>query len=202
MDSLSLVQEVAVPYGNRPKPTEKKRRIRYPRTAAEYLQFKPRDGIKYEWVDGKLYKSNNMVTPDQFYIVENLQRAFIKTKAFDEGHYLMPETKSKTKEEGYRIPDVGFFTVEQKELMRKGDAVTPEFAVEIISTHDDAVEVDTKMEEYFKAGVKIVWHIFPKAGKVLVFTSPDNILVCRGDSLCSAEPVIEGFVLSANDILK
>jgi Uma2 family endonuclease len=202
MNSLSLVQETAVAYGKISKPTEKKRRIRYPRTAAEYLRFKPRDGIKYEWVDGKLYKSNNMVTPDQFFVVKNLQMAFLKTKVFEEGGYMMPETKSKTKEDGYRIPDVSFFTAEQQDQMRKGEIVTPQFAIEIISTNDDAVEVDNKMEEYFKAGVKIVWHIFPKAGKVLIFTSPDNIRVCRGETLCSAEPVIEGFVLSANDVLK
>jgi Uma2 family endonuclease len=196
----SGVQEAPMHYGKTPVLPEKKRRIRYPRTAAEYLRFKPRDGIKYEWVDGKLYKSKNMVTPDQFYIVENLQRAFTKTKQYEAGDYLMPETKSKTKIDGYRIPDVAYFSVEQKEVMREGESVTPAFAVEIISTNDDAVEVDNKMEEYFKSGVKVVWHIFPKAKKILIFTSPNSITVCRDEDLCSAEPAIEGFILKASQI--
>jgi Uma2 family endonuclease len=199
-DYPSGVQESVVRYGIRPEAPAKKRRIRYPRTAAEYLRFKPRDGIKYEWVDGKLYKSKSMVTPDQFYIVENLQRAFSKTKQYDAGDYLMPETKSKTRIDGYRIPDVAYFSVEQKEIMREGESVTPTFAVEIISTNDDAIEVDNKMEEYFKSGVKVVWHIFPKAKKVLVFKSPFDITVCKDESLCSAEPAIEGFILKANQI--
>ena len=86
--------------------------------------------------------------------------------------------------------------------MRKGEAVTPQFAVEIISNTDDAIEVDNKMEEYFKAGVKLVWHIYPKAGKVLVFTSPDEIAVCRGNMLCDAGRVIAGFSILAEDIFK
>jgi Uma2 family endonuclease len=202
MASLSLVEEKATSYGNRPKIREIKQRIRYPRTAAEYLRFKPRDGIKYEWVDGKLYKSNNMVTPDQFYIVKNLQLAFLKTKAFQAGDYLMPETKSKTKQEGYRIPDIGYYTANQQSLMREGEIVTPLFAVEIISTNDDAMEVESKMEEYFQADVKVVWHIYPKLKKVLVFTSQDNITVCRGDNLCHADSAIEGFNLTASEIFK
>jgi Uma2 family endonuclease len=196
----SGVQEAPMHYGKTPVLPEKKRRIRYPRTAAEYLRFKPRDGIKYEWVDGKLYKSKSMVTPDQFYIVKNLQLAFLQTEAFKADGYLMPETKSKTKEEGFRIPDVAYYTAEQQTEMRNGQMTTPSFAVEIISTNDDAVEVDNKMEEYFKSGVKVVWHIFPKAKKVLVFKSPFDITVCKDDTLCSAEPAIEGFILKANQI--
>jgi Uma2 family endonuclease len=138
----------------------------------------------------------------KFYVVENLQRAFTKTKAYDLGGYLMPETKSKTEDDNYRVPDVAYFSVEDKLSMRKGTMVTPQFAIEIISTNDDAYEVEGKMEEYFKAGVKIVWHILPKLDKVLVYTSPDTITVCRGETLCSAESVIEGFAISVNDILK
>ena len=202
MTSPSYVEDPPVPYSRMNIVPEHKHSIQYPSTAAEYLRFKPRDGIKYEWVNGKLYKSKNMVTPEQFYIIENLQRAFVKTKAYERGDYFMPETKSKTKEEGYRIPDVGYFTVQQKAIMRRGAAVTPQFAVEIISNNDDAIEVDNKMEEYFKAGVKLVWHIFPKAKKVLVFTSPDSITVCRGNVPCDASHVIEGFSILAADIFK
>jgi hypothetical protein len=35
-----------------------RKRFKVPRTAEEYKIYKPRDGFKYEWVNGKLYKSN------------------------------------------------------------------------------------------------------------------------------------------------
>ena len=199
---MTSIEDPAVAYEKSPKLHEIKRRIRLPRTAAEYLLFKPKDGIKYEWTDGKLHKSKNMINPEQFHIIENLQRAFAKTNAFQNGDYFMPETKSRTLKESYRIPDIGYFTAAQKSIMRNGVATTPLFAVEIISNTDDAIEVDNKMEEYFKAGVKLVWHIYPKAEKVLVFNSPDAITVCRGKTPCSAESIIAGFNVSAEDIFK
>ena len=36
--------------------------------------------------------------------------------------------------------------------------------------------------------------------EVHVFNSPTEVQICRGDNLCSAEAVIDGFSLSANAI--
>lgn len=178
-----------------------KSRLRLPRTAAEYLNFNPRNGFKYEWVQGKLIK-RAMLKPEHYYIVNNLMRSFVATKAFAEGHSLMPEVKSLTIFNAYRVPDVAFFTLQQERVMVEKKAQTPEFAIEIISEFDDLIKVEEKLEEYFEAGVRIVWHIIPELQKVYVYTSPDKNIICRGDTLVSAEPIIEGFVLKAKDIFK
>ena len=178
-----------------------KPRLRLPRTATEYLSFNPRNGFKYEWVKGKLIK-RTMIKPEHYYIVNNLMRKFVTTKAFAEGHSIMPEVKSLTTFNDYRVPDVAFFTLQQERLMVEKKAQTPLFAIEIISEFDDLIKVEEKLEEYFEAGVQMVWHIIPELEKVYVYTAPDKNIICRGDALVSAEPIIENFTLIAKDIFK
>jgi Uma2 family endonuclease len=176
--------------------------MRRPKTHEEFLHWNPRDGFKYEWDNGNILKLSKMITPEQFYIVKNLTRFFQKTKAFQNGDELMPEVKSSTIEEQVRVPDIGYFTQKQQFSMQNGEAVTPAFAIEIISPTDYFSRVDLKLEEYFKAGVKVLWHIIPETEKIYVFTAADEVKICKNEVLCSAESVIEGFSLSVNDIFK
>lgn len=50
--------------------------------------------------------------------------------------------------------------------------------IEMILPSDKAVKVDEKVAEYFKAGVQVVWHIYPETEAVYVFTSRRNVGVC------------------------
>ncbi len=78
----------------------------------------------------------------------------------------------------------------------------PRFVIEVISTSDPINIVNDKVLEYFKAGVKILWHIFPKQQMVYVFKSMSQIAILRADDICSAAPVIPDFEISINDIFK
>ena len=176
--------------------------LRRPKTRQEFLSWNPHDGFKYEWENGNILKLPKMITPEQFFIVKNLTRFFQTTQAFKNGDELMPEVKSSTIDTQIRVPDIGYFTTEQQYLMQQGEPVTPLFAIEIISPTDYFYKVDLKLEEYFEAGVKILWHIIPETEKVYVFTAADEVKICKGDTLCSAESVIEGFSLSTKDIFK
>ena len=69
--------------------------------------------------------------------------------------------------------------------------------MEIISEHDKINKVFKKLEEYFRAGVKVLWLIFPQLEKVQVYTAPEQVTICKGATLCSAESVIPGFAISA-----
>jgi hypothetical protein len=50
--------------------------------------------------------------------------------------------------------------------------------------------------------VEILWHIIPEENLVHVYENSELMRIRRGNDLCSAEPVIPGFVLSVNDIFK
>jgi Uma2 family endonuclease len=175
---------------------------RRPKTRQEFLSWNPHDGFKYEWENGNILKLPKMITPEQFFIVKNITRFFQTTQAFKNSDELMPEVKSSTIDTQIRVPDIGYFTSEQQYLMQQGEPVTPLFAIEIISPTDYFYKVDVKLEEYFEAGVKILWHIIPETEKVYVFTAADEVKICKGNAVCSAESIIEGFSMSVNDIFK
>ncbi len=70
-----------------------------------------------------------------------------------------------------------------------------------ISPNDRATKVSRKVQEYFQAGVKVVWNIYPALGEVHVFESATAAQICMGDARCSAEAALPGFVLPVSEIL-
>jgi Uma2 family endonuclease len=198
IDMIGLAAETTVAFT--PKASRTRRSL--PKSRAEFLQWQPRDGYKYEWSKGRVLKFEKMITPEQAHIVDNLTEAFHKTTYHAAGGRLMPELMSQTVGEQVRVPDIAFVTLEQRRQMQSGQPVVPAFAIEIISKNDKAEDVEEKLEEYFKAGVKVVWRILPRTEKIYVFTSPYAIQVCRGEMLCSAAPALTNFELTANAIFK
>jgi Uma2 family endonuclease len=184
-----------------PKTALLKSRIRRPRTVSEYLNYDPRDGFKYEWVNGKLIK-RTILKKEHYYIINNLTRFFATLKAYADGDSVQPEAQSATTGDDYRIPDLTYFTIDQQRLMYKGVSQTPHFLVEVISKNDDLIKVEEKLEEYFAAGVQVVWHVIPEFEKIYIYTSFDDVTICRGHTIASAELVIKGFALPAKDVFK
>jgi Uma2 family endonuclease len=158
------------------------------------------DGFKYEFVNGIVEKTPRMIAADQLYIVDNLQRFFAKTTAYERGDSLMSEPQALIAPTKVRAPDVAYLTKKQIRSLRTGELLLPAFAVEIISKNDKFKKMREKVLEYFKSGVKVVWWIVPESEEVHVFTSPTDVKICRGETLCSAETAIDGFTLPANAI--
>ena len=53
---------------------------------------------------------------------------------------------------------------------------------------------------YFNAGVMVVWHVFPELKSVHVFTSPVDVTICEGDTVCSAAPALPDLQMTANEV--
>ena|ERR1700722_19586238 len=69
-------------------------------------------------------------------------------------------------------------------------ATMPELMVEVISPHDLAEEIIEKINEYFTAGCKVVWVIYPTQRLIYVYESPRKISV-----LCETDELDGGVVL-------
>ena len=158
-------------------------------------------GVKYEYNNGIIEKTETMKIKEQ-YIAQNLIRRFSETKAYTQKGFLSQEVEIWTSETQWRKPDLCFLTKEQ--IMEGADEMEsiPRFVIEVISTYDPINIVNDKVLEYFKAGVKVLWHIFPKQQMVYVFKSMSQIAILRADDICSAAPVIPDFEISVNDIFK
>jgi Uma2 family endonuclease len=157
--------------------------------------------VKYEWNSGVIEKSGAMKLNEQ-YILNNLQRLFVKTTAFTNGAMLTYELEVWTSPNQWRKPDAAYLTAEQIENGANNMECVPLFVVEVISKNDNINTVFTKVDEYFKAGVKVLWQIFPDAQMIQVFSSPKKMEVMVGNDVCSAEAVIQGFKLTVNEVFQ
>jgi len=160
------------------------------------------DAWKYEWVDGLVEKTPRSMDTTQLYILANLIRFLYTLKTRD------PKISGDFIAEGdtffagnHRRPDIAYFSDAQIQAGRRNEHIHPDFVIEVISKNDQILKVQDKMGDYRKAGVKVIWHIFPKQQEIHVYHGK-KMTVCIGDDICSAEPVIEGFVIAAKDVFK
>ena len=78
----------------------------------------------------------------------------------------------------------------------------PELAVEIISLTNRADEVAEKLEEYYKAGVRLVWVVYPGQSKVYAYTSTTDVRVLApGDELDGGD-VLPGLRLPLRELFE
>ena len=104
-----------------------------------------------------------------------------------------------------RIPDVSFVSLG---CLRGGrvprDAIpdlVPDLAVEIISRHNTCQEMDRKLQDYFVAGVRLVWYVYHTPRReVRVYVKPDEFSVVREDETLDGGDVLPGFRLALADL--
>ena len=74
----------------------------------------------------------------------------------------------------------------------------------MISNNDAAAKLVDKMEDYRKAGVQVVWQIYPKNQQIQVYSGKNlrQSLVCMADDTCSASPALPAFEMKVNDVFQ
>lgn len=78
--------------------------------------------------------------------------------------------------------------------------VVPDLAIEVTSPTDLADEIMQKIMEYFQAGVRLVWLVYPQQQLVYVYESPTQVRgLTRNDEL-DGGPVLPGFRLSLAEL--
>jgi Uma2 family endonuclease len=71
--------------------------------------------------------------------------------------------------------------------------IAPDLAVEVVSPNDLAEEVETKIQEYLNAGVRLVWVVYPESRIVHIFRQDGTLAAVRADGELDGEDVIPGF---------
>jgi Uma2 family endonuclease len=103
-----------------------------------------------------------------------------------------------------RIPDVAFVSWDRLPNRRRPKKplpdLAPDLAIEILSINNTTAEMKKKREDYFAAGVKLVWEIDPESRIVTVYSSPDQGSVFNESHHLDGSNVLPGFSLSIRDL--
>jgi Uma2 family endonuclease len=74
-------------------------------------------------------------------------------------------------------------------------SLVPDLAVEKLSPSNTEAEMDAKLKEYFRRGVKLVCYVDPEDRAVSVFTSPKKPTLLTEDDTLTGGKVLPGFEL-------
>jgi Uma2 family endonuclease len=167
-------------------------------TGEDLLKLPMGQGERYELVEGELrIMSPAGGTPGQVASRINYQihlhvqaNKLGETFAAETGFYLRrnPDT--------VRAPDVAFLAKDRVPPEGLPDGfvpVVPDLVVAVVSPFDTASEVEDKTAAWLKAGVKVVWVVYPSSRRVLVHTAPDEIRVFLEDDILDGGKVLPGF---------
>jgi Uma2 family endonuclease len=99
-----------------------------------------------------------------------------------------------------RAPDVSFISwksMPNRELPNEiFPSLAPDLAVEILSPSNTEKEMEIKLEEYFRAGTKLVWIVDPDTRTARVYTSPHRPRHLTENDTLEGGKVLPGFSLS------
>jgi Uma2 family endonuclease len=82
----------------------------------------------------------------------------------------------------------------------KVPAAVPDLAIEVLSASNTPGEMARKRDEYFRAGVKLVWEIDPASRSANVFTGPNAVTPVSADGTLDGGTLLPGFTLSLRDL--
>jgi len=165
------------------------------------IPFTVPDDMLYEVVDGKIVeKLVGAYEGDIAGILYHFLRMFASTnrsgRAFIEVIFCIDQARNLQ-----RRPDVAFVSDARWPADRRPPKkvavwdMVPDLAIEVVNPSNSAGEVLKKVHEYFKAGVRAVWIIYPEQEEVYVYASPARIQVLQVGQELDGGDLIPGFRL-------
>ena len=166
----------------------------------EDLRRLPRDGRKYELVDGEIRVSPAGGRHGQI-ALELGARILIHVRAHRLGIVLDSSTGfrlpgRKPDDHDVRSPDLGFVAagrLSQDQAPVGFIELAPDLAVEILSPDDRRREVLEKVGEFLDAGTRLVWVLDPEKRVAAVYRSLTDVRQMGENDSLEGEDVLPGF---------
>jgi Uma2 family endonuclease len=164
------------------------------------------DGGHYELIDGEL-RERNMSLLSSRVAVSLARRLDVHCDQHNQGWVVDAEC-------GYacflwnpgriRRADVSFIAASrlpsQEERAEGYVTIPPDLAVEVVSSNDYVYELENKVEEYIRAGVKLVWVVNPVTRIVDVLRADGSVSRLRAGDELSGEEILPGFRCRVDDL--
>lgn len=165
---------------------------------ADELFMMPEDSFLYELVKGELRKMSPPGSEHGMLVA----RLTIALGSYVEAHNLGVAFGAET---GFKLasnpdtvlaPDFAF--VSNERIPETGIPVAywpgaPDLAVEVISPGNTRREMEEKIREYFSAGVRLIWMVYPKRRTVTVHRPGHEALTLTENEMLDGQDVVPGF---------
>jgi Uma2 family endonuclease len=155
------------------------------------------DGEHYELVDGELVERDmgteaNWIAGEVYGQIREFNRAARLGWALPDTSYQCFAAHP----DRVRRPDASFIRAGRMpgDRLPKGHCpIAPDLAVEVISPNDYYADVRTKVDEYLRAGVSLVWILDPGTRSVEVLRADGSAALLRADDELTGEALLPGF---------
>ena len=104
-----------------------------------------------------------------------------------------------------RAPDVAFVAQSRLPVDEIPDSfieLVPDLVVEVVSPGDTRREVQEKIEDWLRAGVSLVWAVYPVTRTATVFRSLDDITHLTERDFLDGEDVVPGFTCPLAELFR
>jgi Uma2 family endonuclease len=165
-------------------------------TEADVVELHERHDRLCELIDGTLVeKAMGWQEAELAIVIATLLRNFVAASHL--GKIFGPDGMFRLEPEQIRIPDVAYIS-KQRFAGRTLDRgafweLGCDLAVEVISPSNTRREMERKLNDYFAAGVKLVWLVYLDPREIVVYTSPNSSVTLRGEDALEGGPVLPGF---------
>jgi Uma2 family endonuclease len=167
-------------------------------TVQDVIDIHDREGRLCELVEGVLLEKTVGYTESRLAVfLVTLLNTFVLPRNL--GIVTGPDGTVELMADLVRIPDAAFTDWDRFPGRRAPAApiprLAPNLAVEVLSRSNTPGEMAAKRQDYFAAGVEVVWEIDPRRRTVVVYTSPTASNTRTAADTLDGSPVLPGFTL-------
>jgi len=104
-----------------------------------------------------------------------------------------------------RLPDLAFVSAARIPDSGEPEGIwpmAPDLAIEVISPNDLWERVQSKVQEYFAAGVRQVWLVSWQQRTVSIYDSSTHVTILTEDDTLTSEALLPGFRCRVSDIFQ
>ena len=173
------------------------------RATEDDLRATPRDGRKYELVDGEI-----RVSPAGSRHSEVSLKLAARLLAYvaerGGGHVFESSVGFRLPDGNVRSPDASYVAAGRFPNEKTPDDfsdIVPDLVVEVLSPSERSRHILDKVGEYLEAGVRLVWVIDPRKAKAIAYTSPSDVAELQADEELDGGAILPGFRCRLADIL-
>jgi Uma2 family endonuclease len=165
---------------------------------ADELLLLPQEGFRCELIKGELRKTSPAGSKHGKLIMRLGAPLTLYVAQHNLGAVYGAETGFRIEQNPDTVcaPDIAFISRERVDEIGDIDGFwpgAPDLAVEVLSPNDRSYEVEEKVQDWLRAGTKLVWVVSPKLRAVTVYSADGSAAILRDTDVLEGGNVVQGF---------